>query len=87
MIIKSGRYRHYKGGEYFVWEEAAHSETLETLLMYRCLYGDCRWWVRPEKMFTETVIHEGVEQLRFTYMGAMSFLEAENLAVTTVSEG
>lgn len=77
MTIKPGRYRHYKGGEYFIWCEAQHSETCEPLLMYRCLYGDYTWWVRPEAMFSETVIVEGKEQCRFTFIAPMSFSEAD----------
>ena len=30
---------------------ARHSETLEPLVVYRPLYGDSGWWVRPHAMF------------------------------------
>lgn len=33
-----GRYRHYKGGEYEVIGVARHSETLQSLVVYRPLY-------------------------------------------------
>src|SRR3569832_2320668 len=36
----TGRYRHYKGGEYEVIDVVRHSETLEPLVLYRALYGE-----------------------------------------------
>ena len=50
--LTSGRYRHYKGGEYEVMAVARHSETLEAVVVYRPLYNDSGWWVRPFEMFT-----------------------------------
>ena len=38
--LAPGRYRHYKGGEYTVLGIAQHSETGETLVVYRPEYGD-----------------------------------------------
>lgn len=52
---RPGRYRHYKGREYRVLGIARHSETLEPLAVYQPLYGDRALWVRPAKMFVETV--------------------------------
>jgi hypothetical protein len=60
-----GRYRHYKGGEYEVVAVARHSETHEPLVVYRPLYGDSGWWVRPHAMFFEPVDVGGVRQPRF----------------------
>lgn len=39
-----GRYRHFKGGEYEVLYIAKHSETLEDMVVYRALYGECGVW-------------------------------------------
>lgn len=61
----TGRYRHYKGGEYEVVGVARHSETLEPLVVYRPLYNATGWWVRPHAMFFETLEHEGRLQARF----------------------
>jgi hypothetical protein len=66
MTIALGKYRHYKGKEYEVLAVATHSETEEKLVVYRLLYGDFSYWVRPLTMFTETVIVDGIEQPRFS---------------------
>jgi hypothetical protein len=66
--IKPGRYRHYKGNEYTVLGVARHSETQEELVVYRQEYGDHALWVRPTKMFTETVRVDGQEVPRFRYL-------------------
>ena len=66
--IKPGLYRHYKGPEYQVYEVAKHSETEESLVVYRCLYGNFDLWVRPLAMFTETVIIGGESVPRFAYV-------------------
>ncbi len=63
--IALGRYRHYKGGEYQVIDLARHSETLETLVVYRALYGECGLWVRPYAMFVEQIEVDGRLQQRF----------------------
>jgi hypothetical protein len=61
----TGRYRHYKGGEYEVIGIARHSETQEPLVVYRPLYNATGWWVRPHAMFFEEVEVGGVRQPRF----------------------
>jgi hypothetical protein len=60
-----GRYRHYKGGDYEVLGAARHSETLEPLVVYRPLYNDSGWWVRPHAMFFGQLDHEGRTVDRF----------------------
>jgi hypothetical protein len=64
-----GRYRHYKGGEYEVIGAARHSETLEAMVVYRPLYGDSGWWVRPHAMFFERVEVAGAMRPRFERVG------------------
>ena len=67
-MIKPGVYRHYKGKDYLVVGLAHHSETRESLVVYRCLYDDYSLWVRPELMFRETVIIDGEEIPRFAFL-------------------
>lgn len=68
-MIKLGKYRHFKGNEYEALYIAKHSETLEEMVVYRALYGEFGIWVRPLSMWNETLIHEGREVKRFTYIG------------------
>ena len=67
--IKPGRYRHFKGNEYEVIGLARHSETQEEMVVYRALYGDFDLWVRPARMWNETVERDGKTFRRFTYIG------------------
>ncbi len=67
--IKIGHYRHFKGNEYEVLYLAKHSETLEPMVVYRALYGEHGVWVRPARMWNETVERDGKTFLRFTYIG------------------
>lgn len=53
-----GIYRHFKGNYYLVEELARDSETEETLVVYRKLYGDGSLWVRPLDMFLSEVDHD-----------------------------
>ena len=67
--IRPGRYRHFKGNEYEVIGLARHSETQEEMVVYRALYGDFGLWVRPARMWNETVERDGKTFRRFTYIG------------------
>jgi hypothetical protein len=56
--IKAGTYRHYKGKLYEVMGTVTHSESEEVLVLYAPkdqAAGTARLWVRPLKMFSETV--------------------------------
>lgn len=68
-IIKGGIYRHYKGPTYRVLEIVKHSETLEELVMYECLYENPsgQFWVRPKGMFLGELEVDGKLVRRFTY--------------------
>ena len=63
-----GVYRHYKGKEYQVIAVARHSETEEELVVYRLMYGDFSYWVRPLSMFTENIELEDVIIPRFQWL-------------------
>ena len=66
--LQPGLYRHYKGGEYTVYEVATHSETGESLVVYRPCYGDRALWVRPLGMFLERVECDGEDVPRFAFI-------------------
>ena len=69
IITRPGYYRHYKNLLYQVLGTVRHSESLESLTLYKALYGEQGLWVRPAAMFNETVDIEGVIQPRFTWLG------------------
>jgi len=68
-MLKLGKYKHYKGNEYEVIGVSKHSETLEELVVYRALYGERQFWVRPLEMFFEKVEVNGKKVPRFEYVG------------------
>jgi len=69
LMLKLGKYKHYKGNLYEVIGIAHHSETLEDMVVYRALYNDFDLWVRPLSMFLENVEINGVTMPRFEYLG------------------
>lgn len=62
--IRTGVYRHYKGGKYNITGFATHSETLETMVIYSDIKTN-KAWVRPYKMFTDDVFYCGEKRPRF----------------------
>ncbi len=48
-----GTYKHYKGQLYKVLQIVRHSETLEEMVYYQCLYQNDlgTYWVRPIDLF------------------------------------
>ncbi len=69
VVIRPGRYRHYKGNEYEVIDVARHSETEKEMVVYRKLYDDHSLWVRPLGMFVEHVLVNGQQIPRFEWIG------------------
>ena len=65
-----GRYRHYKGREYWLIGTARHSETLELLAVYHSLDDPVELWVRPLSMWQELVEVDGLLVPRFIFCGA-----------------
>lgn len=70
-LVIGGIYQHYKGKNYIVNGVAKHSETLEWMVIYECLYEneEGKTWVRPLTMFMETVLFDGKMTPRFKYIG------------------
>lgn len=66
--LKPGIYRHYKGNYYQLLYTATHSETLEPMVVYKALYGECGIWVRPAGMWDETVEVNGKTAIRFEFL-------------------
>lgn len=66
-VLRPGRYRHFKGGEYELLYVARHSETLEPMVVYHALYGEGGVWVRPASMWTEQVNRDGYCGPRFVW--------------------
>jgi hypothetical protein len=68
MKVRAGLYKHYKGNLYRVLGVGRHSETLEEMVVYQELYGDHGLWVRPAKMFVETVSVNSLAVPRFEWI-------------------
>jgi hypothetical protein len=59
-------FQHFKGNKYRLEHIAFDSETQERMVVYQALYGDRKYWVRPEKMFFEQIERDGKRVSRFT---------------------
>ena len=53
--LRTGVYRHFKGKEYRVLSKAENTETGETMVVYKALYGEFKVYVRPYEMFMSKV--------------------------------
>lgn len=65
-MSKARYFEHYKGGKYKLIGFGQDSETLEGVVVYQALYGNCQIWVRPYEIFFSKVKDEnGNEVDRF----------------------
>ena len=62
-----GIYKHYKGDLYIVEDVGMYSETKETCVIYRHLYGDGSLCIRPLDMFLSEVDHEKYPDVKQKY--------------------
>jgi hypothetical protein len=78
--VITGRYMHYKGGEYYVESTIKNATTGEEMVLYHALYGERERSVRTIKDFTEVIIsstnlsqngskNEYPVEKRFKYIG------------------
>ncbi len=69
-LVIGGLYEHYKGKKYRIHSVCRHSETLEELVYYECLYENDlgKMWVRPKAMFLGTIDIEGETKPRFRFL-------------------
>lgn len=65
-IKLGGVYQHHKGKNYLVLDLARHSETMEWLVVYECLYEnpESKIWVRPLALFLQKFKYIGDQKGR-----------------------
>lgn len=80
----NGKYKHFKGNEYQVVGECFRDN--ERFILYKPLYNDSGYWIRPYEMFFETIEREGKTFRRFELIEESFDSFEENEIVVTDSE-
>lgn len=63
--LKGRMFIHFKGNRHELVDYAKDSETTGPMVIYRQLYGERALWVRPARMFFETIERDGKTLPRF----------------------